>query len=171
MTIGLIDPSCEWPSCDERGNASCVWLPERIARTSELTTILFLAHARNIKRECLTSERTNRNSEITADTAFQPNSLPTFAHIASLQKEEREQRTSVISYRSYPTRQHSLYISTDKRNIVYSFINMVPHSNPCVLCSRDKGRMHSQFSNFFKLMQETLKNKILYSYQIKSSIH
>lgn len=41
MTVGLIDPSCGWPSCDERGNASCVRLPERIARTGELTTISF----------------------------------------------------------------------------------------------------------------------------------
>lgn len=66
------------------------WTRERVARTAPRTNRtnervdddLVLAHARNIKRECLGSERTSRNSEITAVAAFQPDSLPTFARIA-----------------------------------------------------------------------------------------
>lgn len=92
MMVGLIDPSREWPSYDERGNALRVRLHGRIARTSASRGDDFvLAHTRNIKRECPGSERTSRNSEITA-AAFQTDPVADiFARIAS--HRERKKRS------------------------------------------------------------------------------
>lgn len=100
MMAGLIDPSRQLTS------HRLWWTRERVARTAPRMNRangqadddddLVLAHTWYIKCECLDSERTSRNSEITVVAAFQPDlPLSTFA------KGEREHWTSkVINHRN-----------------------------------------------------------------------
>lgn len=123
------------------------WTREHVVRMASQTNCtnervdddLVLAHARNIKRECLGSERTSRNSEITTVAAFQPDLLPTFARIARRCEKEKGSNARAWSAIARVRRGNIPCVSCPIKGISF-LLNIVSHnSNSCSRnCSRNK---------------------------------